>query len=95
MCFTLLTKNFKRYSILDWLGDIGGLHDALQIIGAFIASPFSTFALKLELLRRFSKPAFKDALDDQGKCPRSFTAYTIRSWIKSKRQQSKMTKLLG
>ena len=87
--------NRSTYSILDWLGDIGGLHDALQIIGAFIAGPFSSSALKLELLRRFSKPALKDALDDQGKCKRSFSAYTITSWSKSKRQQSKMAKLLG
>ena len=40
----------QTYSILDWLGDMGGLLDALYLIGMIIMSPISNFALKTELL---------------------------------------------
>ena len=40
----------QTYSFLDWLGDIGGLYDALRIIGLFMVVPFSSFKLKAELL---------------------------------------------
>ena len=40
----------QTYSFLEWLGDIGGLFDALKIIGASIVSPFAAFYLKVELL---------------------------------------------
>ena len=37
--------NRVTYSVLDWLGDCGGLVDALIIIGQLIANPFSVIAL--------------------------------------------------
>ena len=40
----------QTYSILDWLGDMGGLFDALYLIGMIILAPISNFALKTELL---------------------------------------------
>ena len=40
----------QTYSILDWLGDMGGLFDALYLIGMIIVAPISNFALKAELL---------------------------------------------
>ena len=40
----------QTYSFLEWLGDIGGLNDALRIIGALIIGSYSTFMLKVELL---------------------------------------------
>ena len=39
----------STYSILDWLGDCGGLYGILLIIGEVIAQPFSTFALQSNL----------------------------------------------
>ena len=40
----------QTYSFLDWLGDMGGLFDALYLIGMIILAPISNFALKTELL---------------------------------------------
>lgn len=40
----------QTYSFLDWLGDMGGLLDALYLIGMIIMAPISSFALKTELL---------------------------------------------
>ena len=33
----------STYSVLEWLGDIGGLYDALRLIGLFIMFPFKSF----------------------------------------------------
>ena len=38
------------YNVLEWLGDVGGLFDALKIIGAVCTSPVAAFYLKVELL---------------------------------------------
>ena len=40
----------QTYSFLEWLGDIGGLYDALRLIGVLIMAPFTAFRLKSELL---------------------------------------------
>ena len=43
---------------MEWLGDIGGLYDALVIVGSAIVAPYTSFALKAELLSqvfRFTK----------------------------------------
>jgi len=34
------------YSLLDWLGDVGGLFDALRYIGSFLITPLATYSLK-------------------------------------------------
>ena len=46
------------YNVLDFLGDIGGLFDALKIIGASIIGIFGSGGLKLGLIGRlfFKKP---------------------------------------
>ena len=31
----------KTYNLLEWLGDVGGLYDALKIIGSAIVAPIS------------------------------------------------------
>lgn len=36
----------QTYSSLDFLGDLGGLYDALRLIAQTIVAPFSSFALK-------------------------------------------------
>ena len=42
----------STYGGLDWLGDIGGLFDALRIIGMALVGPFVKFALSLQLLTK-------------------------------------------
>ena len=39
----------KTYSVLEWLGDLGGLWDALMFIGKVLL-PVFTFSAKSELL---------------------------------------------
>ena len=38
------------YSLLEWLGDIGGLHDALLTIGGALCGPIAAFMMKNEIL---------------------------------------------
>ena len=40
----------KTYSILELLGDVGGLLDGLKLIGGFLVTPIVTFALKVKLM---------------------------------------------
>ena len=40
----------QTYSVLDFLGDLGGLFDALKTIAAAMISPFSALALKVSIL---------------------------------------------
>ena len=40
----------QTYSFLEWLGDVGGLYDALRLIGLLTITPFGTFARKAMLL---------------------------------------------
>lgn len=45
-----LMINRQTYSLLEWLGDIGGLFDGLRIIGGVFIAPISSFALDSFLL---------------------------------------------
>ena len=40
----------KTYSILEWMGDVGGLFDGLKIVGGFLIWPIATFTMRLEML---------------------------------------------
>ena len=42
----------QTYSILDWLGEVGGLYEALRIVGSCIASPFAVTALNSKILEK-------------------------------------------
>ena len=46
----------QTYSVLDWLGDLGGLFDALRLIGWAITSPFSSYVMKMALMIKFFNP---------------------------------------
>ena len=46
----LTIVNRQTYMLLDWLGDLGGLLDALYIMFWLIATPSSTFALQSSLM---------------------------------------------
>ena len=39
--------------MLDWLGDVGGLNDALKLIVGSIIIPISSFAMQTRLLTSF------------------------------------------
>ena len=43
----------QTYSLLDFLGDLGGLYDALFLIVKVFVSPLSVFALNSTLLSNF------------------------------------------
>jgi len=45
-----LVVNRETYGILEWLGDIGGLTDALILLGQFFLMPFNKFNLSSFLL---------------------------------------------
>ena len=40
----------KTYSLLEWLGDVGGLFDGLYLASLILVQPFSTYALRTVLL---------------------------------------------
>jgi len=42
----------STYSVLEWLGDIGGLLDCLTIIGGAIAGPIVGFAMRAMMLHK-------------------------------------------
>lgn len=46
----------QTYSTLDFLGDLGGLFDALKLIGESTIAPFSEFALKVTMMISLFKP---------------------------------------
>ena len=37
-------------SLLEWLGDVGGLFDMLKLLGSYLIGPIGAFALRAELL---------------------------------------------
>lgn len=47
----------QTYSLLEWLGDVGGLFDGLRLVSRLIMSPFSSFALKSFLLASIYLPS--------------------------------------
>ena len=46
---SLVTER-ETYGVLEWMGDLGGLFDALRYLGVFIVSPIASYRLKSELL---------------------------------------------
>ena len=53
--FTLDQKVWTRqtYSFLDWLGDLGGLYDAIYLMMLVFLSPFTAFTLRVSMLTSF------------------------------------------
>jgi len=44
--------NRQTYSLLDWMGDLGGLYDALILIAGLIVAPISAFNLQSTLMAK-------------------------------------------
>jgi len=57
----VLSYERQTYSLLDWVGDIGGLYDGLRLLGSFIIAPFAIYSLQVELVstifRQVAQPA--------------------------------------
>ena len=58
----MITIERRNYSSLDWLGDIGGLHDGLLLFMTIFFSPIANIALKFSL---FAKLRTADAESDK------------------------------
>ena len=50
LSFSLTTVERQTYSILEWLGDVGGLFEGLNGIGFFLVAPIATYAMRMEIL---------------------------------------------
>ena len=51
----LTVINRTTYSLLEWLGDVGGLFDAFLMIGSFLLGQIPAYALRVELLTQVFK----------------------------------------
>jgi hypothetical protein len=47
-----LVINRQTYSLLDWLGDLGGLMDALYVFCHLIVAPIATFNMQAVLMAK-------------------------------------------
>ena len=54
--------NRETYSLLDWLGDVGGLIDALRYLCKFIIGPVTSFSLQATLLSKLFRQRPSDVL---------------------------------
>ena len=45
--------NRENYGLLDWLGDLGGLFDALYLICRFFVAPVAAFNMQAVLMTNF------------------------------------------
>ena len=66
---SLITTERKTYSILEWIGDVGGLFDGLMIIASNLITPFATLTLQFAL---FTSAKTTDAKSNNTSTLRSF-----------------------
>ena len=67
MSLDLVTWMRQTYSLLDWLGDLGGLFDALWYVVSLIVRPASAFVLQTILLTFFRLQNTNQAKKDENK----------------------------
>ena len=73
----------ETYSILEWLGDVGGLFDMLKLMGSMLVVPFATFRLKSELLSkifRFVSSLAKAKSDGKFESTPEMVAAKAKGW---------------
>ena len=65
----MLITDRATYGLLEWLGDVGGLFDALKYAGVLLTAPFAKYNLKTELLSSIFNKHQKDSTEvlDRGK----------------------------
>lgn len=79
LCQKTTTINRSTYSILDWIGDIGGLFDGLYFIGSRMLGPIAAFAMKAELFTLFSEHSEPKKSEEVDTKPiKSFKTYCRR-----------------
>ena len=69
----------STYSILEWLGDIGGLYDALFLICSALVKPFSSFWLTTEMISAFFREVSNNKEDSASGSVRRFANPTTMS----------------
>ena len=77
----------QTYSILDWLGDVGGLYDAIMLIMQFATLPISTFALRAHLLSvlfRFIESYKEEEKNDEHNSSKKMRSSFLNSMFNSK-----------
>ena len=50
----------KTYSVLEWLGDIGGLFEGLSLIASHLVAPAAAYVMRAELLSKLFEPSESD-----------------------------------
>ena len=53
MSLDRLRWNRSTYSLLDWMGDLGGLFDALMTLCSLLVAPLANFSMKMTLMTTF------------------------------------------
>ena len=91
----------QTYSVLEWVGDVGGLFDGLGMIARMFMGPFSAFAMKAEILSvifKQSSQAGKSEPTSQSSLHRNLKeiprekclAYLMALFCKKRRRYNKM-----
>ena len=62
----------QTYSLLEWLGDCGGLYDALKIISGAMLAPLSSLALNTKLLTQIFRTTKKNVSAPEKKCDQEY-----------------------
>ena len=73
MSLDVLNWTRQTYSLLDWLGDIGGLLDVLLHLGRIVVFPISSFTLKQLLMSSLFRYKFSNSANNK-----SATALTVK-----------------
>ena len=68
----------QTYSLLDWLGDIGGLLDVLLHLGRIVVFPISSFTLKQLLMSSLFRYKSSNSANN-----RSETAQTVKKELRA------------
>ena len=77
----------QTYSLLDWIGDIGGLFDGLSLLASHFIAPIAAYALKYDLLTQLKIPGTNDTVN---KSNMSYLRNMVRCCSKKKSKYQKM-----
>ena len=77
------------YALLDYLGDLGGLFDALFFIFSSIAAPVATFNMKATILSHFFRFKPKEVKIQESRRASTFTAQSLMDFLFFKKAYSK------
>ena len=66
------------YNLLEWLGDVGGLFDGLNIIFGFILWPASVFSLRAEVLSQVFRLSSNTSLSKSKESQQNIIGYSSK-----------------